>query len=70
MRKELEKLIKTIPDTYEDFEKWVLRVADRYEGYAEYIVDYIKTHKNATTSDVAAYEDAFLMKVAENDETA
>lgn len=63
MRKELEKLLKAIPDTYDDFEQWVLRAADKYEGYAEYIVDYLKKHKNASTSDVAAYEEAFLREV-------
>ena len=62
MLKELKKLIKAIPDNYDDFEKWIIHNAETYDGYTEYIIDYLKSHENATTSDIAAYEDAFLMK--------
>lgn len=64
MNDDLKKLIKSVPDTYEDFEQWVFRAAETYEGYAEYIIEYIKAHPDATTSDIAAYEETFLRKKA------
>lgn len=60
MNNEFKKLIKSVPDTYEDFEQWVFRAAETYEGYAEYIINYLKDHPEATTSDIAAYEEPFL----------
>lgn len=67
MIEELKKLIKAVPDTYEDFEEWIFHMAEIYDGYAEYIINYIKSHKNVTTSDIAAYEEDFLRKAAEKD---
>ncbi|HBB71879.1 MAG TPA: hypothetical protein DCZ71_04655 [Ruminococcus sp.] len=65
MNDEFKMLIKSVPDTYEDFERWVFRAAETYEGYAEYIINYLKDHPDATTSDIAAYEEPFLRERAE-----
>lgn len=67
MNDELKKLIKSVPDTYDDFEQWVFRAAETYEGYAEHIIEYIKSHPDATTSDIAAYEEPFLRKKQKSD---
>ncbi|MCC8192153.1 MAG: hypothetical protein LIO41_03825 [Ruminococcus sp.] len=58
MKKELEtqlkNLLKNIPDTYDDFERCVLRFC-KDDEIGEKMIDYISSTDDVTTSDVLKF---------------
>ena len=53
---ELEMLLKSVKDSYSDFVNGGLMEARDNNRYAEMVIEYIKSHPNASTSDVIKFE--------------
>lgn len=53
---ELKKLLEGVHGSYPDFVEGTMMTAKRHATYADQIINYIKIHPNATTSDIIEYE--------------
>ena len=49
---ELRELVENIPDTYPDFVNAMCRDSQEVENGVEHLIDFIKSHPDATSSDV------------------
>ena len=52
--KKLQELLHKVPDTYSDFEFYMLHVPQKYH-YEDDLIRYLEEHPDATTSEIADF---------------
>ncbi len=70
--KKLQELLRKVPDTYSDFEFYMLHVPQKYH-YEDDLIRYLEEHPDATTSEIADFveetEDALGIPADDSGET-
>lgn len=56
LREELRECLESVSDSYDDFVDGGIMTAENHNGYAEKLIEHIKSNPNVTTSDIIKYE--------------